>query len=1003
MKVEITQDFPLVEITDEPQNIVIEEPVSLVEMLEQEQHIIISNMVPAGEGGIGPPGPIGPMGPEGPQGDVGPVGPVGPQGIQGIEGPIGPTGPQGVQGPIGPKGDKGDVGPQGPQGPVGPEGPQGIQGERGPQGLQGATGNTGATGATGPEGPQGPTGATGADSTVPGPQGPAGPKGDKGDKGDTGAQGVEGPVGPAGPLLPMTKAQLDTAISDGDVVFQNGPAALVGTFTQSGGQFTVTTGNNAVSIGSTQSVCNFGSTQTTGAINMGGTTGTGVISIGRSTSAQTLNLATGATDSGATKTVNIGTAGVSGSTTNINYGSAVAGATTTHTFNGSLVLPSAGSLKMTGMVKGDLLVGTTANTMDRLPVGANGYILTADSAVGGGMKWAANSGITDAPNDTYTYGRGQLAWNATPNFKNGVTVTGEAAQRYTGYNVRNNYSSASQAGTSFIDFSNENGIPLSAVMTTLGTDGSGVLDLYVTAPGDRATDRRGIAARFSKGAAWYAMQLNPAGTIQALSQPDYLSLGPTYADSGGVAWKGKLRLLEAGANVYSIGVSSASMDYMAGVTGSHKWWSDGTLNMTLSYTGALAVGGQSPRNNTSAQLQVGSDASVLGGGDNGAQTFFFNGYYNFSPAGWYHANIGHMAALRHNSATGELNVFCSMAKTTAVDQVSPGLSDIAAFSMTAPGGGCLAIYGQANQLLLKNTKTGNEHTLIQRNDGSNFYFLLSDPATYPNGTWNALRPFTINMANGNISCATKIGVYGAGTAELRNSGDILTHRGNNSGYLFFGNLEGRYVGFDGGSYIMPFSELYVNSSLVSTAANYTPFTGEKRFHSGGAVIWGNPYSRIIAYNNDGGMAGMAFLREAAYGIYWTLEPDNVMRLGGWSSGTRFYSDTASNLVAAGNVAAFSDERVKRNWRQPVTNFVEHLAKIERSGIFERTDLDVPQIQVGVGAQSLQKFLPEAVLTDKQGKLSVNYGGAALLSAVELAKKVVSLEQRIAQLERLLQR
>lgn len=620
-----------------------------------------------------------------------------------------------------------------------------------------------------------------------------------------------------------------------------------------------------------------------------------------------------------------------------------------------------------------------------------------------GPQGDPGTSFPDAPNDAYTYGRGQLAWSATPNFKNGVTITGEATQRYTGYSVRNNYSSASQAGTSFIDFSNENGIPLSAVMTTLGTDGSGVLDLYVTAPGDRATDRRGIAARFSKGAAWYALSLNPAGTIQALSQPDYLSLGPTYADSGGVAWKGKLRLLEAGANIYSIGVSSASMDYMAGTTGNHRWYSDGVHRMVLSTGGTLVVGSATVRANTSAIIQDHGDLSIMGGGDNGAQTLFFNGYYNFSPSGWYHTNIGHMAALRHNSATGELNVFCSMAKTTAVDQASPGFSDIAAFSMTAPGGGCLAIYGQANQILLKADKTGNNRTLIQRNDGANFYFLLSDPATYPNGTWNVLRPFTINMTSGDVTCNTRFVVAGAGSIALNNTGDIHTHRGNNTGYIFFGNAVSRYVGFDGGSYVMPSSELYVNNSLVSTAANYTPFTGEKRFHSGGAVVWGNPYSRLIAYNNDGGMAGMAFLREAQYGIYWTLEPDNVMRLGGWSSGTRFYSDTASNLVAAGNVAAFSDERVKRNWRQPVANFVEHLAKIERSGVFERTDLDVPQTQVGVGAQSLQKFLPEAVLTDGEGKLSVNYGGAAMLSAVELAKEVVSLKARIAELERLIRR
>jgi len=42
--------------------------------------------------------------------------------------------------------------------------------------------------------------------------------------------------------------------------------------------------------------------------------------------------------------------------------------------------------------KGDLIVGTGADTFDRLAVGTNGYILTADSTASTGMKWAAAAG-----------------------------------------------------------------------------------------------------------------------------------------------------------------------------------------------------------------------------------------------------------------------------------------------------------------------------------------------------------------------------------------------------------------------------------------------------------------------------------------------------------------------------------------------------------------------------------------------------------------------------------
>lgn len=44
--------------------------------------------------------------------------------------------------------------------------------------------------------------------------------------------------------------------------------------------------------------------------------------------------------------------------------------------------------------KGDLVAATAANTPARLGVGANNYVLTADSGEATGLKWAASSGTT---------------------------------------------------------------------------------------------------------------------------------------------------------------------------------------------------------------------------------------------------------------------------------------------------------------------------------------------------------------------------------------------------------------------------------------------------------------------------------------------------------------------------------------------------------------------------------------------------------------------------------
>jgi len=56
------------------------------------------------------------------------------------------------------------------------------------------------------------------------------------------------------------------------------------------------------------------------------------------------------------------------------------------------------SMATTIDAKGDLIVGTADNTFGRLPIGANTYVLTADSAETTGMKWTATasggSGLT---------------------------------------------------------------------------------------------------------------------------------------------------------------------------------------------------------------------------------------------------------------------------------------------------------------------------------------------------------------------------------------------------------------------------------------------------------------------------------------------------------------------------------------------------------------------------------------------------------------------------------
>lgn len=103
---------------------------------------------------------------------------------------------------------------------------------------------------------------------------------------------------------------------------------------------------------------------------------------------------------------------------------------------------------------------------------------------------------------------------------------------------------------------------------------------------------------------------------------------------------------------------------------------------------------------------------------------------------------------------------------------------------------------------------------------------------------------------------------------------------------------------------------------------------------------------------------------------------------------------AGALTCASDITAFSDERLKSGWQDLPRDFVERLANIRRSGTFEKDG----SRHVGVGAQSLLDIMPEAVMKNADGYLSVAYGNAALASCVALSQRILELEHRLRMLE-----
>jgi hypothetical protein len=72
----------------------------------------------------------------------------------------------------------------------------------------------------------------------------------------------------------------------------------------------------------------------------------------------------------------------------------------------------------------------------------------------------------------------------------------------------------------------------------------------------------------------------------------------------------------------------------------------------------------------------------------------------------------------------------------------------------------------------------------------------------------------------------------------------------------------------------------------------------------GSYVGANNSYQLEAYSTDGGAAGMSFHRSGAYAVNMGLDPDNVLRIGGWSAAAnRWQLDMSGNETLAGRIQA----------------------------------------------------------------------------------------------------
>jgi hypothetical protein len=110
-----------------------------------------------------------------------------------------------------------------------------------------------------------------------------------------------------------------------------------------------------------------------------------------------------------------------------------------------------------------------------------------------------------------------------------------------------------------------------------------------------------------------------------------------------------------------------------------------------------------------------------------------------------------------------------------------------------------------------------------------------------------------------------------------------------------------------------------------------------------------------------------------------------------TAGTTVATLQDNGNFSAANVTITSDERIKGEWDDLPSDFLDRLCAVKH-GTYRRIDIESDARHVGVTAQSLREVLPEAVLEGNAGMLSVAYGNAALVACIELAREIARLRE-----------
>ncbi|WPJ67584.1 long tail fiber protein distal subunit [Escherichia phage JoYop] len=287
------------------------------------------------------------------------------------------------------------------------------------------------------------------------------------------------------------------------------------------------------------------------------------------------------------------------------------------------------------------------------------------------------------------------------------------------------------------------------------------------------------------------------------------------------------------------------------------------------------------------------------------------------------------------------------------------------------------------------------------NDGTTFHILLTDKntdtdKTKASGSYNSLRPFSINIASGKVTISNSMSVSGVSEfyngLNIKNNGSINFDKSGanprnmrifHAGDASRGN---RIEIADETNYIAYFEKTPGGANRF--VVNNATVDGVNQMNSFGININNALGGNSIAFgDNDTG------IKQSGDGILDIIT--NAARRMRFQTG-----DTYSDMnINAPNVYIRSDIRLKSNFR-PIENALEKVEQLDGL-IYDKADYiggEPVQTEAGIIAQTLQDVLPEAVreVEDIKGNKILTVSSQSQIAL--LVEAVKTLSARVKELE-----